>query len=101
MKSDDVHKNLQALEAKICKVRQARDGVKGADAFGRRSAVGFGVRVATDLLAAVLVGAGLGWLLDIFFGTRSVMLVVFLLFGGIAGFVNVYRAAKSEEKKGN
>jgi len=41
----------------------------------------------------VLVGAGLGWLLDRWLGTTPWGLIVFLLLGFAAGVLNVMRAA--------
>ena len=58
-----------------------------------------GFRVGTELLAGVLVGAGIGYLLDEYFSMRPLFLIVFLFLGGAAGFLNVYRFVKSEETK--
>ena len=45
------------------------------------------------MLVATMVGALVGYGLDKFFNTEPWLLVVFLLFGGAAGCLNVYRAA--------
>ena len=45
------------------------------------------------------MGAGIGYVLDKVFDTRPYLFAVFLLFGGAAGFLNVYRMAKDEENK--
>ena len=63
------------------------------------AATGVGIRVAADLLAGILVGGGIGYVLDDLFETRPIMLVIFLLFGGAAGFLNVYRMVKGVEIK--
>ena len=55
--------------------------------------------IAGIIIAAVVVGGALGFLLDRVAGTRPWFLVVFLLFGGAAGVLNVYRLAKEEEKQ--
>jgi ATP synthase protein I len=52
-----------------------------------------GFRLATELVAGILVGAGIGWVLDRLIGTSPFGLVVFLLLGFAAGVVNVVRAA--------
>lgn len=52
-----------------------------------------GFRLASELVAGVLVGAGLGWALDRLIGTSPFGLIVFLLLGFAAGVVNVVRAA--------
>lgn len=58
-----------------------------------------GFRVGTELLSGVLVGAALGYFLDKFLETQPLFLIIFLFLGGAAGILNVYRFAKSEDKK--
>jgi ATP synthase protein I len=43
---------------------------------------------------AVAIGAGLGWLLDSWLGTKPWLLLVFLLFGVAAGFKGMLAAAE-------
>jgi ATP synthase protein I len=61
----------------------------GADQSGL--ARGFGL--STGLVAAVLAGAGLGWLIDRWLGISPWGFIVLLLLGFAAGVVNVIRAA--------
>ncbi len=49
------------------------------------------MRVGVELVAAAIVGAAIGWGLDAWLNTRPVFLIVFVLLGGIAGVVNVWR----------
>ncbi len=55
--------------------------------------LGMALRMSTELVAAVVVGAGMGWLLDQWLGTMPLFLLVFLLLGMAAGFRNVIRTA--------
>ena len=57
------------------------------------SAMARGFRLSTELVAGVLVGAALGWLLDRWLGISPWGLIVFLLLGFAAGVLNVMRAA--------
>jgi ATP synthase protein I len=57
------------------------------------SAMARGFRLSTELVAGVLVGAGIGWLIDRWVGTRPLGMLVFLLLGFVAGVLNVMRAA--------
>jgi ATP synthase protein I len=55
-------------------------------------------RFATEMVAALIVGGGLGWGIDWLFGhfgfhTRPVFLIVFFVLGALAGIRNVTRAA--------
>jgi len=59
-----------------------------------RGAMGLGLRMATELAAALIVGLALGWVIDRVFGTRPWGLIIFFFLGVAAGMVNVFRAAK-------
>jgi ATP synthase protein I len=64
-----------------------------ADSVGntQASAMGVGVRVGVELVAAMVVGVGIGWYLDHWLHTSPLFLVVFVLLGGAAGVANVWR----------
>ncbi len=57
------------------------------------SAIARGFRLSVELVAGVLVGAGIGWLLDRWLGISPWGMIVFLLLGFSAGVLNVMRAA--------
>jgi ATP synthase protein I len=57
------------------------------------SALARGFRLSSELVAGVLVGAGLGWALDRWLGISPWGMIVFLLLGFTAGVLNVMRAA--------
>jgi ATP synthase protein I len=57
------------------------------------SAIARGFRLSAELVAGVIVGAGLGWLIDRGLGTSPLGMIVFLLLGFAAGVLNVMRAA--------
>ena len=59
---------------------------------GEGAQMGQGLRVASDLLAAFLVGGGLGWGLDRLLDTAPWFLLVGLGLGFAAGIRNVIRA---------
>jgi len=52
-----------------------------------------GFRLSSELVAGVIVGAGLGWLIDRWFGVSPWGLIIFLLLGFAAGVLNVMRSA--------
>ncbi len=52
-----------------------------------------GLRLSTELVAGVLVGAVIGYWLDRWLGISPWGFIVFLLLGFVAGIVNVMRAA--------
>ena len=57
------------------------------------SAIARGFRLSIELVAGVLVGAAIGWLLDWWLGISPWGMIVFLLLGFAAGVLNVMRAA--------
>jgi ATP synthase protein I len=57
------------------------------------SAIARGFRLSTELVAAVLVGAAIGWLIDWGLGIKPWGMIVLLLLGFAAGVLNVMRAA--------
>lgn len=96
MESGNIPEDLRKLDAKIRRMSGA--GAKGGSTK-RSAASRVGVAIAADLIAGVLVGTGIGYVLDMLFDTRPVLLAVFVLLGGAAGFLNMYRTVKDEEKK--
>jgi ATP synthase protein I len=57
------------------------------------SAIARGFRLSTELVAGVLLGAAIGWLIDRWLGISPWGMIVFLLLGFAAGVLNVMRAA--------
>jgi len=51
--------------------------------------MGYGLRMATDIIAAILVGAAIGWYLDKWLDTKPIMLLIFIALGLAAGVRNV------------
>ena len=56
-------------------------------------------RVATELLAGLLVGAGIGWTLDKWLNTNPLFLILFFLLGGAAGILNLWRVVTGKGLK--
>ena len=53
------------------------------------------LKLTVEIVAAVGIGLGIGMLLDNFFDTRPLFIIIFFLLGGCAGILNVFRVAKS------
>ena len=58
---------------------------------GIRLALGVGLRVGIELVSAIIVGVAIGYGLDWLLGTKPVFIAVFVLLGGAAGVLNVWR----------
>ena len=74
------------------KIGTDRSGNENA-AQAKASAMAVGLRLSSELVAGVLVGAALGWGFDRLLSTSPWGLIVFLLLGFTAGVINVMRAA--------
>jgi ATP synthase protein I len=53
--------------------------------------MGIGLRVGVEMVSALVVAIAIGWWLDSFFHTRPFLLMLFVLLGGAAGLMNVWR----------
>lgn len=89
--------DLEDIDTRLREARENRDkpsrlAMKIKAPPGNALSLAF--RVSVELVSALAVGTGIGWLLDQYFGTRPWLLLVFLLLGGAAGILNVYRMAK-------
>jgi ATP synthase protein I len=64
--------------------------------------LGQAVRIGTELLAALIVGGGLGWVIDThLFGTTPWGLVIGLVFGLAAGMRSAYRSVQRWQASDN
>jgi len=52
---------------------------------------GIGMRVGIELVSALVVAVAIGYGLDWLFGTKPILMAVFVLLGGAAGVLNVWR----------
>ncbi len=88
---------LGSLDHRLSEIRDSRkigtDPSGNEQAQARASAMAMGLRLSSELVAGVLVGAGLGWGFDRLLSTSPWGLIVFLLLGFTAGVINVMRAA--------
>jgi len=57
------------------------------------NALGLAFRVGVELISAVAIATAIGWGLDYWLDTRPWLMLVFIVLGGAAGILNVYRMA--------
>ena len=68
---------------------------KGSNA----ASLGKALKISTELVAAVVVGSTIGFLLDNWFDTKPMLTICFFFMGVAAGITNVFRSAKKMHKK--
>ena len=71
------------------------------DKENRGSFIGNAFKLGTELVAAVLVGTIIGFILDTWFDTKPWLIIIFFFLGAAAGMLNVIRAANRMQKKEN
>ena len=89
---EDFKTRLKIAKSKIKKEVQDLDEKKG-------SFMGNAFKLGTELVAAVAVGAIIGFILDSWFGTKPWLIITFFFLGAAAGILNVIRAAKRMQKE--
>ena len=91
MPKDPFKTRLEIAKSKISKKNLYKD----QDA---PSSIGTAFKLSTELVAHVVVGTIIGFILDTTFGTKPWLIFIFFFIGVIAGIVNVIKSAKSMQK---
>ena len=91
-------RRLADLEGRL---KQARGNKEVRREDPSASKMGLAFRLVTELLAAVIVGGGIGWALDRVLGTSPLLLIVMFLLGVAAGMRNVIRTAREMNESQN
>ncbi len=55
--------------------------------------------VGVQIVVSILIGFGMGLALDRWLGTKPWLMILFILFGAVAGFLNLFRIARTERFK--
>ncbi len=87
---DDVGARLKAMQAAQAETKQTEQ-TREESAQG----VGVGFRIGIELIAGVLVGAGLGWFIDDKLGTKPIFMLALIAVGFAASVLSVIRVLKN------
>jgi len=87
MSKDQFKTRLEIAKSKISK----RSKISGNS---HTSKLGVAFKMSTEMVAAVVVGTIIGFILDNWFGTKPWLILIFFFVGVIAGILNVFRSAK-------
>jgi ATP synthase protein I len=93
--SDDdaaLRQRLRDLQGKL-QQRHVESEASGPRPGGGVGGMGQALKLGSEFVAAVLVGFGIGWLIDQGLGTSPWGLIIFVLLGFGAGVLNVMRSA--------
>jgi len=70
-----------------------------SDSEKRGSFMGSAFKLGTELVAAVAVGTIIGFILDSWFDTKPLLIIIFFFLGAAAGMLNVIRTANRMQKE--
>ena len=87
----EISTRLEIAKKKISN-NQKKDNGSNAASFGKA------LKISTELVAAVAVGAILGFILDNWFGTKPLLTIFLFFIGVVAGILNVFKSAKKMNK---
>ena len=87
----EISTRLEIAKKKI-KKKQIKNNGSNAVSLGKA------LKISTELIAAVVVGTTLGFILDNWFDTRPWLTISFFFMGVAAGILNVIKSAKNMHK---
>ncbi len=88
---------LKALEARIADAKKGQDGDPPMEEHYSQAQQGW--RMVTEMVAGLLIGFGMGYGLDALFGTLPIFMVLFTIFGLVAGIKTMMRTAEEIQNK--
>ena len=83
------------LEIAKKNIKNIQNNNQGSNA----ASLGKALKISTELVAAVVVGSIIGFLLDDWFDTKPLLTICFFFMGVAAGILNVFRSAKKMQNK--
>jgi ATP synthase protein I len=93
---NDVSQRLKDLSSRV-RAARAEAGMEPAPRPARvamSDRMGLGFRIAIELVVCTVVGAGMGYGIDAWLGSRPFGMVIGLGFGFAAGVMTIYRVVK-------
>ena len=91
-------KDLKKISARL---EIAKRNIKKGQIKNKSSnaaSLGKALKISTELVAAVVVGSTLGFMLDYWFDTKPWLTICFFFMGVAAGILNVIKSAKKMHK---
>ena len=89
---DGLDERRRRLAAELA-ARRGRESGSAGEQSARPSGVAQALKLSSEFVAGIIVGAAFGWVFDRLLGTSPWGLIVFLLLGFGAGVLNVLRSA--------
>ena len=88
----EISTRLKIAKKKVVKFNEKKSSSNAAS-------LGKALKISTELVAAVVVGSTIGFILDSWFDTKPLLIICFFFMGVAAGILNVFRSAKKMHNK--
>ena len=92
-------KKLKEISTRLEIAKKNINNSKKNDSGSNAASLGKALKISTELVAAVVVGSTIGFLLDNWFGTKPLLTICFFIMGVVAGILNVIKSAKRINKR--
>tara|TARA_B100000686_G_scaffold80159_1_gene86446 strand:- start:479 stop:757 length:279 start_codon:yes stop_codon:yes gene_type:complete len=92
MPKDQFNTRLEIAKKKISKKSKVSEEASSPK-------LGIALKMSTEMVAAVVVGTIIGFILDNWFGTKPWLILIFFFIGVAAGILNVVKSAKKMQNK--
>ena len=90
------NKKLENLKKKLDKLQSSKTNQSHTY---KKTGAGFGFKISTEIIAALVIGVCIGLLVDNYFNSKPFGLIIFFILGALAGFLNVYRVMRRIENE--
>ena len=92
-------KDLKEISTRLKIAKKNIKNIKKENSGSNAASLGKALKISTELVASVVVGSTIGFLLDNWFDTKPLLIICFFIMGVAAGILNVFRSAKKMQKK--
>jgi ATP synthase protein I len=92
-------KNLEKISTRLEIAKKKIKNVQKDNIGSNAASLGKALKISTELVAAVVVGSTIGFILDNWFDTKPLLTICFFFMGVVAGILNVFKSAKKMNKK--
>jgi len=92
-------KNLKEISTRLEIAKKNIKDIQKDSKSSNAASLGKALKISTELVAAVVVGSTIGFLLDNWFDTKPLLIICFFFIGVAAGILNVFKSAKKMHKK--
>ena len=92
-------KKIKEISTRLEIAKKGLGNDKKNDESSNAASLGKALKISTEMVASVVVGSTIGFLLDNSFDTKPLLTICFFFMGVAAGILNVFRSAKRMQKK--